>query len=349
MKNKWILILCFCCTGLFSCNEWLDVKPRTEVELNDMYRSQQGFQDALIGAYLHMKSGSAYGGSLMYGNIEYLAQHWDAKTTVAEEMSRYNYKDKDVEKVFKDIYSQLYTIIADVNAILENIDEKQGVFEKGMYNIVKGEALAIRAYCHFDVLRLFGPMPTRVHGSRILPYVKSVTIAYHDQYTYDKYVSLLEADLLQADSLLKVADPVIAEYADPEVSVAAQAFLVARQMRLNYYAVKALEARFYLWMGGAENRRKAYACAKEVKEARNAKGNLLYALGNTRSISNEDFSFSSEHVAAIYDYELYTTANTVFKENASYAKAQKIVVPDLYAAGTTDIRYTGLWTERTAT
>lgn len=350
MKNKLILMLCILCCGLISCNEWLNVKPQTEVGLDDMYESQQGFQDALIGAYLHMKDGKAYGSSLIYGYIEYLAQHWDVNdvTPTLEKISRYNYKDKDVEKTFENIYSQLYTVIADVNAILENIDGKKDVFENGMYNIIKGEALAIRAYCHFDLLRLFGPMPANVHGGKILPYVKEVTIAYHDQYTFDEYVAFLKADLACADSLLNVSDPIIAEHENLGVSTTAAAFLAARQVRLNYYAVKALEARFCLWLGGTENRAKAYACAKEVKEATDKDGKLLYTLGSTKSISSEDFSFSSEHIAAIYDYKLYTTANNNFKESATYAKAKNIVVPDLYSAGTTDIRYTGLWTEVTA-
>ena len=38
-----------------------------------MYADQQGFQDALTGAYLELKNSSAYGTELMYGTIEYLA------------------------------------------------------------------------------------------------------------------------------------------------------------------------------------------------------------------------------------------------------------------------------------
>ena len=63
--------------GLVSCNDWLDVKTETEMTLEEMYADQQGFQDALTGAYLELKNSSAYGTELMYGTIEYLAQHWD--------------------------------------------------------------------------------------------------------------------------------------------------------------------------------------------------------------------------------------------------------------------------------
>ena len=113
----------------------------------------------------------------MYGTIEYLAQHWDyTAESIQEKISQFNYIDDNVQNRFTLIYTQLYKIILSVNAILEQIDAKQDVFEPGMYEIIKGECLAMRAYCHFDLLRLFGPMPTRTTASKILPYVTKVGI-----------------------------------------------------------------------------------------------------------------------------------------------------------------------------
>ena len=77
MKIRFYILTCLLFGGLVSCNDWLDVKPETEMTLEEMYADQQGFQDALTGAYLELKNSSAYGTELMYGTIEYLAQHWD--------------------------------------------------------------------------------------------------------------------------------------------------------------------------------------------------------------------------------------------------------------------------------
>ena len=55
-------------------------------------------------------------------------------------------------------------------------------------------------------------------------------------------------------------DPVIPAGEDREelnLSLSAENFLTARQIRFNYYAVKAMEARFYLWLGGDDNKAKA--------------------------------------------------------------------------------------------
>ena len=78
MKIRFYILTCLLFGGLVSCNDWLDVKPETEMTLEEMYADQQGFQDALTGAYLELKNSSAYGTELMYGTIEYLAQHWDS-------------------------------------------------------------------------------------------------------------------------------------------------------------------------------------------------------------------------------------------------------------------------------
>ena len=346
MKNKLQILICIVAIGLTGCNNWLDVRPDTEVYLDDMYADQQGFQDALIGAYLDLKSNSAYGQELMYGTIEYLAQHWDyTSQSIEENISRYNYINESVQSRFSSIYSQLYTTIASINMVLEQIDSKRDVFEIDMYEIIKGEALAMRAFCHFDLLRLFGPMPTQTNGTRILPYVTTVGIDYHEHHTYEVYTSLLETDLVQADSLLKQADPILLSEEEIEakkLSVAAYDFIQERQIRFNYYAVKALEARFYLWLGGTENKAKAYTCAKEVIEAVDKEGKPMFSLGSTNDISDGDYSFSKEHILAIYDFELEENAEQLFSEDAIYSKTRDLVMYDLYTAGTTDIRFQ-LW------
>ena len=337
MKIRFYILTCLLFGGLVSCNDWLDVKPETEMTLEEMYADQQGFQDALTGAYLNMKSTGAYGQQLMYGTVEYLAQHWDCSAnSTQEKISQFNYVDNSVQSSFETIYTQLYKIIASANMILEQIDARQDVFEPGMYEIIKGEALAMRAYCHFDLLRLFGPMPTRTSTGKILPYVTTVGIDYHTHHTYQEFTELLKNDLIDAEGLLKQVDPIIpAEKGGEELnlSVSAENFLLARQVRFNYYAVKAMEARFFLWMGGETNKSAAYDCATELTEAEDSDGKLLFTLGSTDNLSKSDYSFSTEHILAIYEYNLKDRAESAFTTNSSYSKAQNVLSPDLYPAG----------------
>lgn len=108
MKIRFYILTCLLFGGLVSCNDWLDVKPETEMTLEEMYADQQGFQDALTGAYLELKNSSAYGTELMYGTIEYLAQHWDyTAESIQEKISQFNYIDDNVQNRFTLIYTQL--------------------------------------------------------------------------------------------------------------------------------------------------------------------------------------------------------------------------------------------------
>ena len=344
-KNIYIMICFLLSAGLTSCNDWLDVKPKTEQSLEEMFSKQQGFQDVLTGSYLKFKGDQLYGKHLTFGNIEYLAQHWEwDKETTGGELSRYNYKSQYAENAMSAIFGESYHVIVELNMMLQHIDEDKGLFERGMYEIIKGEALAMRAYCHLDLLRLFGPMPTKVDGKAILPYVTEASLEYHPHLPYNKFVTLLEKDLKDAEELLKDTDPILDKKRGMGLSVSASNFLKDRSLRLNYYAVKALQARFYLWVGGSENKSKALTCAKEVIEAVNADEKPIYKLANLDAIAEEDFTLSSEHIFAIYDFKLFDKAKNNFTGTVVYKKDEANVKNDLFDAGTTDIRLT-LWKE----
>lgn len=49
--------------------------------------------------------------------------------------------------------------------ILDHIHADNGVLlTPGMYEIIRGECLALRAFLHFDLMRLFGPVPGRLRS-----------------------------------------------------------------------------------------------------------------------------------------------------------------------------------------
>ena len=62
---------------LFSCSNWLDVRPRTESTLDDFFATEQGFQDALTGLYIQMKSEDLYGKSMTMTTLENIVSYWD--------------------------------------------------------------------------------------------------------------------------------------------------------------------------------------------------------------------------------------------------------------------------------
>lgn len=62
---------------LTSCNNWLDVDLVNKVEESKLFKSEQGFREALAGVYSSMSKANMYGRRLTYGVVDVLAQTYD--------------------------------------------------------------------------------------------------------------------------------------------------------------------------------------------------------------------------------------------------------------------------------
>ena len=337
--NYILILLLLCC--ITACNDWLEVAPQAEKEESEMFEKEAGFRNVLIGAYIRMKSNTLYGEDLTYGSIEMLAQHWTNTDDLGKYLKAYNYEQGDVETKINSFYGNLYKVIADVNGLLNNIDARKEVFEGNNYEIIKGEALAIRAFCHFDVLRLFGPVPTNLFEGTILPYVTTVSIVPNHLVSYNDFITKLLADLNEAERCLEANDPIltasIKELSTLEVAQDDN-FLCDRQMRMNYYAVCALKARVQLWLG---NKSEALKYAQKVIDAKDPNGNAVFRLGTTTDCANGDLIFSSEHIFNLNVYNL--SDSNISAANTFYSNSTTLKY--FWASGTTDIRRGKMWKE----
>lgn len=73
-------------------------------------------------------------------------------------MVEFKYKEEYVKGRLQSTWNAVYKLILDCNVILENAEIHRDVLSDRAYGVVKGEALALRAFLHFDMLRLFGPV-----------------------------------------------------------------------------------------------------------------------------------------------------------------------------------------------
>lgn len=279
---------------LSSCEEWLDVKPKTQIDSKELFETENGFKEALAGVYTAMTNDTLYGKELTFGFNDAIAQQWDISNTSHEYFSVrvMNFEDIKAEEKIKNIWSKAYNAIANVNALLEVIDSKQSVFLGENYNLIKGEALALRAYLHFDMLRLFSDVNFTEGGEKYIPYVNKLiaglTVKNNSKAISEKVIK----DLEDAATLL-ANDPVKAGItsADP--------YLANRQYHMNYYAVKGLMARVYLYSG---NKTAAFAAAEEVISTQKNNGLFPWVKSDdiTRSEKEKrDRTFSTEHLFAL--------------------------------------------------
>ena len=79
--NKTIILSLF--VALTGCNDWLDVSPKADMKAEDLFGTEAGFRDALVGVYALMCGTNSYGRDLTYGYLDVLAQYYNSplKTT----------------------------------------------------------------------------------------------------------------------------------------------------------------------------------------------------------------------------------------------------------------------------
>jgi len=358
-----ILLMCFVSTG---CKKWLDVKPQGETTQEDLFSTQKGFRDALTGAYIRMKSTNIYGGSLMWGNIEYMALNWEnpsSSNTAITNLMNGNYTDANVRGWLDATYQDLYKVIADANSILSFVDTKKSVFADGNYGMIKGEALALRAFCHFDALRMFGPLPSSPGVVPTLPYVTDVTKNIHPSLAYQDFAKAILADLDQAEALLKDVDPIL-KYSIAQLNpgandtpVLTDNYLEYRQVRMNYYAVLALKARVYLWLVPLDdaNRLNAIKYAQMVVNAADPTGKPTFRLGEESDRANQDYTMSPEHIMALSVYNLETIATSTFGQDGTLQRYDFVITDNFYYLNnlfpvterTSDVRWKEMWSYKT--
>jgi hypothetical protein len=142
---------------LFSCNKWLDVEPKSQVRDTDLFSTESGFKEALSGVYSSLTYEPLYGKEMTFGLMGVLGYEWDTQTTAYDADRVYQYTNSQVSLARIDaIWNGIYNSITNDNKLLEEIDGQRAVFTGDNYAIIKGEALALRAFLHFDLLRVFG-------------------------------------------------------------------------------------------------------------------------------------------------------------------------------------------------
>lgn len=255
-----------CSTLMVSCDSWLEVKPYDKISEGELQKSEEGYQKMLNGIYIDLNSDALYGQSLSVEMIEVMGGAYAIGTDNSvwgnyKDLSNYQYGTEYWRNRLDQTWNKAYALILNCNKILENIDQNQDLFTGGNYYAVKGEALALRAMLHFDMLRLFGPVYAKDSDKKAIPYYNKQTNSPEPILTAKEVAEKVVADLEEARILL-ANDPVKTEGTLMSGSQDGTSnFMRYRALRLNYYAVEALLARVNLYMG---NKTEAFKYATDV-------------------------------------------------------------------------------------
>lgn len=236
---------------LCSCESFLNVKPEGEVVNDELFSSEEGFEDALYGTYSFLNKTDLYGQNLSFYLSDILAQYFISgyDQEPSHQIGQYYYKHADVRPLIDNIWNLLYKNIANTNNILENLALKEE-HSMRLYKIYKAEALGLRAFMHFELLRLFSDDIIQNPQAEGVPYYKKYSFEVSpfekSTETYKKILS----DLQEAERLFDENG----EYFDRTDENASE-FIKDRIIHMNLYATKAVMSRVYWTMGNWEKAR----------------------------------------------------------------------------------------------
>jgi len=232
---------------LTACNGFLDLQPTNSVLASSSMTTVKEATVAMNGIYNRMTYSSYYGQRMtkyadMRGGDLYVP------SSGRSDDSFFLFNTGESRNNYGAMWDVMYTVIMLTNNVIENI-EKGNVkttttADEASLNDIKGQALAIRALAHFDLVRLYG-----------LPYLKPGAPASLGVPIVDKV--LAAQDKLTRNTVAEVYTQVISD-----LTTAIPLLKTTKSHgKLNQYGAKALLARVYLYKGDYDN---AFIQAKDV-------------------------------------------------------------------------------------
>ena len=244
-------------TGMFSfhsCSEWLDVTPNTDLPAKELFTTENGFQSALAGLYILMTEEDTYGKNLSFGLTEQLVQMYDKLpdgTTDRKSVYIYDRETSgayNTKGVLANTWRAQYNTIANANNLLKWWEQNGELvlLDPTTRDMIRGEALALRAFLHFDLLRGWGPVDyagnPQARETKCIPYR---TVADHSKQPLlpaKEVVERIINDLMAARECMSF-----------EKDLDLGNDLGGRNLRFNYHAINAMLARVYNYAGAQDS------------------------------------------------------------------------------------------------
>ena len=283
-----------------SCEGFLNITPDGQSKRDELLSTQQGIEDAMYGVYSQMRTQSLYGQELYFSTLEILSQTvWCNGSTGVTAMSEYDWAHSSVKGIFDAAWTAMYKNISNVNSVLDAPLVKDATTYP--YTLYRGEALGLRAFMHFDLVRLFAQQYTVNPAADGIPYATDFSLITPDFESLEKNYEHILDDLHEAELLL----------ADEDSHEGDGNYMLDRQIHFNLRAVQATLARVYLTMGDKENA--AHYALLVINDGK-------YTLKEKTEVVNDLAGVLSkkETIFGIYHAGFYANVNAKLQQMTSY-------------------------------
>ncbi len=168
MKRNGIIIICICLISLFSCKDELDLQPLDRITVETFYNTRTDFDGAIFAAYSSIQD--FWGTSTE--TLSERGEFWkismvitddvvaDPVTAAGDQISIDidNLLIRAADVPYAAVYTQIYEGIYRANLVLENLGGENELTTDDVA-ILEAEARFLRAWFHFQALKLFGTPP----------------------------------------------------------------------------------------------------------------------------------------------------------------------------------------------
>ncbi len=222
-----------------SCNKTIEVEPEFVKDGSQIFKNLDEYEFALTGGYALFRATGYFGsggqttstwGTLPDMMTDNLLQSSEDLGNWATQVNwTFATDESDVEIAWVAAYS----VIAQANLVLRNLDQFSATGATRV-NRIKGQALAMRAMAHFDVLRFWSTNFERNSTALGIPYVSAVDVELKPARlsVKESWDNILK-DMLEAETLLGNVDKSVNTNSN--------------KSNLDLNAVRGLLARMYLY------------------------------------------------------------------------------------------------------
>ena len=193
--KKYIIYILTLLAGT-SCSDFLELQPEHQISDGSFYKNANDFETALIGSYSSLQNlydaNLVYVGELTTDNAEI---QWTTPSISEVELDEVNFTPSN--GFLNSIWQISFNLVSQSNNILSRIDDVD--MGTQIRNQIKGEALFLRAFGYFNLVRTFGPVPIVDIAFRSPGEIAAYDMTRKPE---EAVYQILEADLNQATSLL---------------------------------------------------------------------------------------------------------------------------------------------------
>ena len=226
MKKITILLFILFVTGLQGCTNWLDIKPESEVVLEDFWQTESQATSVLSAAYRGLTENACIERMLIWGEVR-SDNVVEGYSTNADMLKILNVNINSSNSYAN--WASFYSVINYCNTFLSfapNVVKSDQNFTVTKLHSLEAEALTLRALCYFYLVRAFNEVPLVLN-----PSVSDTQNYYVAKSTERQILDQIIADLIAAK-----------QYARADYGKGAY-----NKGRITLNAIYALLADVYLW------------------------------------------------------------------------------------------------------